>query len=235
MKAAGPKVQPFHLYLLNGQEQSRLAGTLAALGLESRPLTNPAELVRPALILLSPGQLAPEGLADISIELPADAPPSSLRELIRVAMQNVALKQQVSQLEVQAQRQHRQFKELNRIGIALSAERDIAKLQAFILTTMRQLTSADGASLWLKTEVHGEPKRSTRTPIRRSLCLSTKRASSAMRSRPAPASSTKTHTALRLENQSAVEASTASSATEPSRCSRCLCATTAMRWWARSS
>jgi HD-GYP domain-containing protein (c-di-GMP phosphodiesterase class II) len=158
MKAAGPKVQPFHLYLLNGQEQSRLAGTLAALGLESRPLTNPAELVRPALILLSPGQLAPEGLADISIELPADAPPSSLRELIRVAMQNVALKQQVSQLEVQAQRQHRQFKELNRIGIALSAERDIAKLQAFILTTMRQLTNADGASLWLKTEVHGEPK-----------------------------------------------------------------------------
>ena len=158
MKAAGPNAQPFHLYVLNGQEQSRLSGALTALGLESRALTNPADLVRPALILLSPGQQAPEGLADISLELPADAPTSSLRELIRVAMENIALKQQISQLEAQAGRQHRQFKELNRIGIALSAERDIEKLQAFILTTMRQLTNADGASLWLKTEIDGEPK-----------------------------------------------------------------------------
>jgi len=75
-----------------------------------------------------------------------------------MAMENIALKQQVTQLEEQARRQHRQFEELNRIGIALSAEKDIAKLQHFILLTMRQLTNADGASLWLKTVGdHDEP------------------------------------------------------------------------------
>src|SRR3989442_1229263 len=68
-----------------------------------------------------------------------------------MAMENVALKQEVRQLSEQARRQHRQFEELNRIGVALSAERDIGKLQEFILTTMRQLTNADGASLWRKT------------------------------------------------------------------------------------
>src|SRR3989442_15777075 len=68
-----------------------------------------------------------------------------------MAMENVALKQEVRQLSEQARRQHRQFEELNRIGIALSAERDIGKLQEFILLTMRQLTNADGASLWRKT------------------------------------------------------------------------------------
>src|SRR6267143_1514153 len=61
-------------------------------------------------------------------------------------------------LEAEALREHRQFEELNRIGIALSAEKDIAKLQDFILMTMRQLTNADGASLWLKTVGdHDEP------------------------------------------------------------------------------
>src|SRR6266850_4782959 len=82
----------------------------------------------------------------------------ALRELLRLAMENIALKQEVAQLEEQARRLHRQFEELNRIGIALSAEKDIAKLQHFILMTMRQLTNADGASLWLKTVGdHDEP------------------------------------------------------------------------------
>src|SRR2546430_12249988 len=52
----------------------------------------------------------------------------------------------------------RRFRELNGIGIALSAEKDIDRLQSFILTTMRQVTHADGASLWLKMEVDGIPK-----------------------------------------------------------------------------
>lgn len=146
----GPRLQRFHLYLLNGQEQSRLSSTLAGLGLEATTLVNPSDLEQPALLLLAPGEKAPEGLAEIAVELPDDASPSLLRQLIRIAMENIALKRQLAQLEEQAQRQHQQFKELNRIGIALSAERDIAKLQAFILTTMRQLTNADGASLWLK-------------------------------------------------------------------------------------
>jgi HD-GYP domain-containing protein (c-di-GMP phosphodiesterase class II) len=158
MKGTGPRLQRFHIYLLNGQEQVRLSGKLANLGLEAKILGSPSDLEEPALIVLAQGQEAPDGMAEIAIELPNDAPTSVLRELVRVAMENIALKREVGQLEEQAQRQHQQFKELNRIGIALSAERDIAKLQAFILTTMRQLTNADGASLWLKRQDEGEAK-----------------------------------------------------------------------------
>src|SRR5438034_11205949 len=130
----------FHLYVL---DEGQSAG-LPATGLETEPLTDPAKVEEPALILLRPGQKVPDRLAPIAVELPADASPAAARELVRVAMENVVLKRQVMQLEDEAHRRHRQFRELNRIGIALSAEKDIARLQAFILTTMRQLTHADG-------------------------------------------------------------------------------------------
>jgi HD-GYP domain-containing protein (c-di-GMP phosphodiesterase class II) len=150
--------QAFHLYVLGTADRPGLRKVLADLGLEAEPFTEPAKVVHPALIVASAGHKAPEGLADITISPAADASQTTLRELLRVAMSNIALQQQVKQLEEQARRLHRQFEELNRIGIALSSERDIAKLQAFILTTMRQLTNADGASLWLKTVGdNGEP------------------------------------------------------------------------------
>jgi HD-GYP domain-containing protein (c-di-GMP phosphodiesterase class II) len=148
----------FHIYVAPGVENSRVAAVLAELGLEGRPLPDPAAVIAPALILLAPGEAAPEGLDDSAIRPPADAPPAALREILRVALQSAVLRLEVKQLEEQARRQHRQFEELNRIGIALSAERDIGKLQELILTTMRQLTNADGASLWLKMVDDGEAK-----------------------------------------------------------------------------
>ena len=141
----------FHIYLLGNLDQFGFTKLLADLGLEAEPLIDPAQVVRPALIVVGPDRQAPEGLDDIAIKPPPDASPAALRELLRMAMENAALKVEVTQLEEQARRQHRQFEELNRIGIALSAEKDIAKLQDFILVTMRQLTNADGASLWLKS------------------------------------------------------------------------------------
>ena len=143
--------QAFHIYLAPGLQNSELAAVLAELGLQAHTLENAATVVQPALVLLYPGQKAPDGLEDMALAPPKDASRTALRELLRIAMQNVALKREVKQLEEQAHRQHRQFEELNRIGIALSAERDIIKLQEFILTTLRQLTNADGASLWRKT------------------------------------------------------------------------------------
>jgi HD-GYP domain-containing protein (c-di-GMP phosphodiesterase class II) len=140
----------FHIYLAPGVENGRFTSVLAELGLVGQALGEASAVVAPALIVLAPGEAAPEGLEDSSIRPPADAPPTALRELLRVALQNAVLKHEVKQLEEHTRRQHRQFEELNRIGIALSAERDIGKLQDFILTTMRQLTNADGASLWLK-------------------------------------------------------------------------------------
>src|ERR1700716_2520188 len=94
----------------------------------------------------------------MAFEPPRELPRPAIRELLRMAMENATLKHEVKQHVEQARRQHRQFEELNRIGISLSAERDINKLQEFILTTMRQLTNADGASLWLTAVGYsGEP------------------------------------------------------------------------------
>src|SRR5438105_9808725 len=107
----------FHLYVLDGDVPAGLAAT----GLETEKLPDPAAIEHPALILLGAGQTAPERLAEMAIELPPDASPGALREVVRIAMENVALKHQVIQLESEAHRRHRQFRELNRIGIALSA------------------------------------------------------------------------------------------------------------------
>ena len=144
--------QPFHLYVLDPEGQPGLAAS----GLRVEQLTDPAHIEHPALVLLKPGQQAPEHVA--AIEISPDASPAAVRDLVHVAIENVALKQQLAQLEAEAHRRHRQFRELNRIGIALSAEKDIERLQSFILTTMRQLTHADGASLWLKMDEEGTPK-----------------------------------------------------------------------------
>jgi len=143
--------QAFTVYLMPGLENGELAAVLAELGMQGRGLDDTSTVVTPALVLFESGQEAPAGLGEMAIGLPKDASRAALRELLRGAMENMALKHQVKQLEEQARRQHRQFEELNRIGIALSAERDIGKLQDFILLTMRQLTNADGASLWRKT------------------------------------------------------------------------------------
>src|SRR5690242_7819723 len=144
--------QPFHLYVLDPVPPSGVAAT----GLETEQLSDPERIEEPALVLLRPGQQAPANVA--AIEIPPDASVGALRDLIRVAIENVALKQRVNALEQEVHRRHRRFRELNRIGIALSAEKDIARLQSFILTTVRQLTHADGASLWLKMEEDGQPK-----------------------------------------------------------------------------
>ena len=122
----------FNIYLLGSLEHLGLKEVLAEIGMEGTRLEDTTTIVSPALILLGTGQSAPQGLADISIALPVDASRAALGHLLHMAMENVTLKQQVRQHEEQARRQHRQFEELNRIGIALSAERDIGKLQEFI-------------------------------------------------------------------------------------------------------
>ena len=98
----------FHLYVLGDGPLSGLAAT----GLETEQLTDPGQIEQPALVLLAPGQNAPEQLAPIAIEVPADASVAAVRELVRIAMENVALKQQMTQLEAEAHRRHRQRRKL---------------------------------------------------------------------------------------------------------------------------
>jgi len=52
-------------------------------------------------------------------------------------------------LEGALRRKHDELSELNRIGVALSAERDINKLLELILTKSREITEADAGSLYL--------------------------------------------------------------------------------------
>ncbi len=147
-----------HIYVLSGTEGSELARSIGASGLEAEVLADPTTAVAPALLLVAPGSRVPEGLADIAMEVAPGLSPATLQGLVAMRLENIDLKREVERLEGEARRRHRQFRELNRIGIALSAEKDIDRLQSFILTTMRQLTHADGASLWLKMEEDGVPK-----------------------------------------------------------------------------
>ena len=111
----------FNIYLLGNLDHVDLQVVLTDLGLQGQRLEDTTTIVSPALILLGTGQSAPQGLADISVAFPADASRAALGDLLHMTMENVALKQEMRQLEEQARRQHRQFEELNRIGIALSA------------------------------------------------------------------------------------------------------------------
>src|SRR5260370_34054824 len=109
----------FHVYVVGDLEPGP-ANLLAELGLDSLRLGDPADVVHPALILVSPGQQAPVGLDDITIAPPADSSPAAMRELLRVAMENVVLKRQVSKPGDQRARGPVQFRDLNRYAIAPS-------------------------------------------------------------------------------------------------------------------
>src|ERR1700682_5459538 len=97
---------PFHVYVLGDLEQPGLSSVLSELGLEATPLSDQVDVLEPALIIIGPGHEAPPGYSDISFAPPVDAPPSVLRELLRVAMENVVLKRQGSQLGEEAARRH---------------------------------------------------------------------------------------------------------------------------------
>ena len=131
-----------HVYLSPSLDNARFITVLAELGLAGEPLGDPGSVISPAVIVLASGEAVPEGFESSTLRPPTDASPAALRELLRVARREAVL--------------HRQFRELNQIGIKLSAERDIEKLQQFILTTLRQLTNADGASLWEKEKTVGD-------------------------------------------------------------------------------
>lgn len=74
---------------------------------------------------------------------------SVLDQLILHALEHVCLKARVSELEEEVQRRSLELEQLNDIGIALSAERDLEVLLEMILEKSREITSADAGSLYL--------------------------------------------------------------------------------------
>ncbi len=88
----------FHLYVMDGGQ----IAALAEAGLETERLEDPALIEEPALVLLAPGQTAPADLAPIALEIPLNVPAGTIRELVRVAVENIELKLRVTDLESEA-------------------------------------------------------------------------------------------------------------------------------------
>src|SRR5260370_4481178 len=89
--------QSVHVYLLGDLERFGFPKRFAELGLEAEQLTDMTEVTYPAMILAAPGLKGPEGMADITINPPVDTSPAALRVLLRIAMENIALKPRVTQ------------------------------------------------------------------------------------------------------------------------------------------
>src|SRR5882724_635392 len=81
--------------------------------------------------------------------------PASLEEAIRRAGAHAKILGELHALRRRVDDQGRELRELNRIGIALSSERNRDALLAMILTKCREITSADAGSLYLVERAEG--------------------------------------------------------------------------------
>jgi HD-GYP domain-containing protein (c-di-GMP phosphodiesterase class II) len=75
--------------------------------------------------------------------------PARLRLKLERAVELVHSRRAIRQLESALSRKGEELSVLNRIGVALSAERDIEKLLELILSKSREITDADAGSLYL--------------------------------------------------------------------------------------
>jgi signal transduction histidine kinase len=85
----------------------------------------------------------------LSFVAPADVPPEDLRIALRCAIREAYYGDQCVTLDAERRRLAGEVTRLNRIGIALSAERDPERLLEFILTTARDFTCSDAGSLYI--------------------------------------------------------------------------------------
>lgn len=83
------------------------------------------------------------------LRLPAAVPPDVLGSAIDAAMQAVRLRLRLQDTERELKVARDRKLDLARVGIALTAERDLDTLLSLILSTSRELVSADAGSLYL--------------------------------------------------------------------------------------
>jgi len=96
---------------------------------------------------------APDG--EFFSVLPRRAPRAYIARAVEAAFENIELAARDRSLREELARAEREMDELNQIGVALSAERDITRLLNLILQRAREVTSADAGSLYL-VETSGE-------------------------------------------------------------------------------
>ena len=81
--------------------------------------------------------------------LPRPVSPARLRHKLERAFDTIHNRRVIRQLERALNRKGDEVRELNSIGVALSAQRDIDKLLDLILKKSREITAADAGSLYL--------------------------------------------------------------------------------------
>ncbi len=94
---------------------------------------------------------------DDFLEIPCH--PAHLTRKVRTTFRHLADLQAAQRLRSELVRQVVDFKEFNRVALALSAERDVNRLMELILTKCREVTTADAGSLYLVEEKEAEPAR----------------------------------------------------------------------------
>ena len=118
-----------------------------------------------------------------------------LRLRLERALDTINSRRAIEQLDEALARKSQELHELNKIGVALSAERDINKLLELILFKCREITAADAGSLYLvergkdhdrqrrrPAELRAGPERlGGASPSRRTRCRSTRPRSRATR------------------------------------------------------
>ena len=113
-----------------------------------------SELAKGVWIVVGDGEL-PEGFWPF-LHLPSVASESQLDLAVTAAREVLHLRQWTRGLQEDAGRAREHQLDLVRVGIALSAERDLDRLLQLILTTARELVSADAGSLYLVEEVDSQ-------------------------------------------------------------------------------
>jgi HD-GYP domain-containing protein (c-di-GMP phosphodiesterase class II) len=100
-------------------------------------------------------QMPSEWLARIQTFLSINAPAAFVHQQIERAFQFLTNEVRTRQVQVKLAEEAELMTELNRVGVALSSERNVEKLLDMILTKARALTKSDAASLYLVEKAEG--------------------------------------------------------------------------------
>jgi HD-GYP domain-containing protein (c-di-GMP phosphodiesterase class II) len=87
--------------------------------------------------------------------IPSRASRGVVEKTVAAAFQNIELAKREHAMRQALKIAEREREELNRIGVALSSQRDISALLSLILSSMREITGADAGSLYLVVEEPG--------------------------------------------------------------------------------
>ena len=93
-----------------------------------------------------------EGAEGCFATLASTAATKLVHKTVAAAFDNIELARRERTARAELKRTEREMEELNRIGVALSETRDVDVLLDMILTKARQITRADGGSLYLVEE-----------------------------------------------------------------------------------